>query len=125
MRRRRSLDGLGFVAYGFPECYETSVHTRGELGKAVGLERVQLAIRNNELLVQTGFSGAAVWSDKLGAAVGMLTARDSESAGRVAFAVPMRTIAAYSATSQRRCRRRLTWIAIGRHIGTTVAWCEF
>ena len=117
LRRRRSLDGLGFVAYGFPECYETSVHTRGELGKAVGLERVQVAIRNNELLVQTGFSGAAVWSDKLGAAVGMLTARDSESAGRVAFAVPMRTIAAYSMIVTAALQTPLDLIAIGRHIG--------
>lgn len=92
LRSLRSLDGLHFSAYGFPEGYDSSLDTEGRLRKAVGLERVQLEV-HSALLVQPGFSGAAVWSDKLGAVVGMLTSRHWGTEGAVAFAVPMRTIA--------------------------------
>ena len=96
LRSLRSLDGLDFTAYGFLCGFEsTGISTHGTLGKAVGLERVQLEVRSAQL-VQPGFSGAPVWSDKLGAVVGMLTSRHRETEGRVAFAVPMRTIAAHS-----------------------------
>jgi WD40 repeat protein len=95
MRSLGSLDGLDFTVYGFPEGYDTSLDTNGMLGKAVGLERVRLEVRS-ALLVKPGFSGAAVWSEQLGAVVGMLTSRDQETEGRVAFAVPVRAIAAHS-----------------------------
>ena len=97
LRSLRSLDGLDFTAYGFPPGYEAGgFNLSGMLGKAVGLERVQLEV-GSEVSVVPGFSGAGVWSDKLRAVVGMLTSRDRETGGRVAFAVPMRVIAAYSA----------------------------
>ncbi len=99
-RSFRSLDGLNFSAYGFPEGYDSSLHTGGTLRKAVGLERVQLEV-DSALLVEPGFSGAAVWSDKLGAVVGMLTTRHRETEGAVAFAVPIRIIAMHSPD----CRR--------------------
>ena len=95
VRALRSLDGLDFSAYGFPGGYDNSRETHGTLGKAVGLERVQLEV-GSALLVKPGFSGAAVWSDELGAVVGMLTSRDLETAGELAFAVPMRAIARHS-----------------------------
>jgi hypothetical protein len=91
LRSLRSLDGVDFSAYGFPRGYDTSRETHGTLGKAAGLERVQLEVAP-ALLVEPGFSGAAVWSDRLEAVVGMLTSGDRKTEGRMAFAVPVRTI---------------------------------
>ena len=95
LRSLRYLDGIDFTAYGFPEGYDSGNITSGKLGKAVPLERVQLEV-GSALFVQPGFSGAAVWSDRLGAVVGMLTSRHRETEGRVAFAVPVRAVAARS-----------------------------
>ena len=97
VRSLRSLNGLDFTVYGFPEGYDTSLDTNGTLGKAVGLERVRLEV-GSALLVEPGFSGAAVWSEQLGAVVGMLTSRDQGTEGRVAFAMSMRAIASHSPT---------------------------
>ena len=95
LRSLRSLDGVDFSAYGFPRGYDSSRETHGTLGKAAGLERVQLEV-GAALLVEPGFSGSAVWSDRLGAAVGMITSRDRKTEGRMAFAVPTGVIAASS-----------------------------
>lgn len=94
-RSLHSLDGRDFSTYGFPEGYDSGFNISGTLGKAIPTERVQLEA-SGAALVQPGFSGSPAWSEGLGAVVGMLTSRHRETAGRVAFAVPVHVVAAYS-----------------------------
>ena len=96
LRSVRSLDGVDFTAYGFPQGYDTGVNTEGRLGKAAGLERAQLEVES-ALVVDRGFSGAAAFSERLGAVVAMLVTRDRKTEGRIAFALSVRTLAERSA----------------------------
>jgi WD40 repeat protein len=93
LRSMPSLAGHAFACYGFPAGYDTSVPAEGQLGLAAGLEWVTLKVSAG-VLVGPGFSGAAVWSQD--AVVALLVTRDAAGRGRVAFAVPVRVIAARS-----------------------------
>ncbi len=96
LRSLRSLDRLAFSAHGLPEGLPDGVWTRGSLGMGVGEEWVQLepaSVRK----VDPGFSGTAVWSDVHKAVVGMMVARDRDTEGGVAFAIPARVLAKHSA----------------------------
>lgn len=92
LRSLRSLDGHAFTSYGFPAGHDDSVPTEGRLGKAVGREWVKMEAAT-ALVVQPGFSGAAVWSEEVGSVVAMVVTRDVASAGRIAFAIPVRVLA--------------------------------
>ena len=90
-----SLAGVPFTAYGFPEGYNDSVSTEGNLGHAAGLERVQLEV-TSELAVSRGFSGAAVWDVDEELVVALMVTRDLATEGRVAFAIPVGVLAHHS-----------------------------
>ena len=92
LRRVRSLDGVAFSAYGFPEGLPDGVWARGTLGLGVGDEWVQLE-PGSARRVAPGFSGTAVWSDGHKAVVGMMVARDSDAESGVAFAIPVGVLA--------------------------------
>ncbi|MDQ3974412.1 MAG: serine protease, partial [Actinomycetota bacterium] len=96
LRARRSVRGLEFAAYGFPEGYEDGIDVAGTLGRPVGGEWVKLEV-GSVLAVQPGFSGGAVWAPDLQAAVGLIVTRDQPLAGRMAFMVPVGVIAERSA----------------------------
>jgi WD40 repeat protein len=96
LRSLGSLANAPFTAYGFPEGYDDGVSIEGKLGRAAGLEQVQLEV-SSALAVAPGFSGAAVWDLERQAVVALMVTRDTGTEGRVAFAIPVPVLAEHSA----------------------------
>ena len=91
LRSLGSLAGVSFAAYGFPDGYDDGLSTHGEVGFAAGLEWVQLEA-TSAFAIEPGFSGGAVWDVERDAVVAMMVTRDRGTAGRVAFALPVRIV---------------------------------
>jgi Trypsin-like peptidase domain len=92
IRAIRSLDGHAFTAYGFTRGYPDSIPATGHAGQAASIEWISLNV-DNEVPIEEGFSGSAVWSRQCNAVVAMIVARDIPAAGRLAFAIPITKIA--------------------------------
>jgi hypothetical protein len=93
VRALYSLDGVASSACGFPAGYDDGMWARATLGLGVGRAWVQVEVTSHAA-VEPGYSGAAVWSDEHAAVVAMMVTRDTKTAGRVAFAIPIRMVAA-------------------------------
>ena len=100
LRSLRTLKGVGFAAYGFPRGYEDGVATHGTLGPPVGHGWVQVDVAS-AMLIEPGYSGAAVWSERHRAVVGMIVTRDAGTRGRVGFAIPLPVLAETSSVISR------------------------
>jgi WD40 repeat protein len=92
LRSLDSLDGLRFSAYGFTAGYSVGLSVEGVLGKRFGHEWVKLDVQSANV-VDMGHSGGAVWSEHHKCVVAMITARHPETAGRIAFAIPVKVLA--------------------------------
>ncbi|WP_433598966.1 S1 family peptidase [Nocardia sp. CA-135953] len=90
-----SLDGHPFTAYGFPTGYDYSVPSSGTIGKASSLMWVALNVEN-DVMIDPGFSGGAVWSERENAVVALVVTKDVASRGKVGFAVPIIRIVPHS-----------------------------
>lgn len=71
---------------------DPGAHVPARLMGEVGAQWNHLEVQG-KLFIQNGFSGAAVWNHQQRAAVGMLVARDRDSAGASAYFLPSERIA--------------------------------
>jgi|GEM_PF-4689451 len=92
--RRRPARETSISAYGFTKAHFDSTIAEGTLGRPVGLAWTRIE-QKSQVWVDPGFSGGAVWSNDLRAAIGMVVAREQNDT-RMAFAIPVEALAAAS-----------------------------
>jgi hypothetical protein len=83
-----------FRAFGFPSGYASGLWATG---KTLGInleDWIQIESDGNTgIFLEPGFSGAPIWDNDLGGAIGMVVARHKKPESRVAFAISAKKIA--------------------------------
>ncbi len=116
----RDLWEHSFRAYGFPAGYDQGVWVSGVLRAQRAGGWLQMEdVKETGYLIAPGFSGGAVWDDKLDGVVGMVVAADVNPKVRAAYLIPTSVLAE---TLPKRLRLNVSSAAIEGHARVFIAY---
>jgi nucleoside phosphorylase len=86
----RVLDGDPLMVFGYRAGGESGLHVEAKFMGPTGSGSVQIdGVKFTGVFVEGGYSGAAVWDATCGAVVGMVSAKHTSAADRVAYMIPV------------------------------------